>query len=205
MDASDPCIPWYFPINDTTKSRLCDPWEARIFTKHMDSVPLGNCDGCLPDCSSTMYSATVSSAPFRRCDYKNFGVSFLCKFEEGFIEPPIWGQKVRDQYIFEDHPIPENIGNSNIREFADVKASGKEIFIATNTEKPAYDAYEKDIAIVNFIFETDTVFEYRRDERMTFVQYISQMGGLLGLWLGFSFISAIEMIYWCTMRLAQNM
>ena len=39
---------------------------------------------------------------------------------------------------------------------------------------------------------------------MTFVQYISQIGGLLGLWMGFSFISAIEILYWFTIRLPRN-
>ena len=146
----------------------------------------------------------VSSAPFRRCDYKNLGVSFLCNFEE-YLDPPIWGQKVRDQYIFEDHEIPETgIGNSNTRQFADQKASGNQVFQASNKESPTYDAYEKDIAVVDFIFESSTVFEYRREERMTFIQYISQIGGLLGLCMGFSFISAIEILYWFTIRLPRN-
>ena len=147
----------------------------------------------------------VSSAPFRRCDYKNLGVSFLCNFEE-YLDPPIWGQKVRDQYIFEDHEIPEEkIGNSNTRQFADQKASGNQVFQASNMESPTYDAYEKDIAMVNFFFETNTVFEYSRDQKMTMVGYLSQMGGLLGLWMGFSFISAIEILYWYTIRLTRNM
>ncbi len=40
---------------------------------------------------------------------------------------------------------------------------------------------------------------------MTDVDYISQMGGLLGLFIGFSFISGIELIYWATVRLSKNM
>ena len=111
---------------------------------------------------------------------------------------------MRDQYVSENHEIPEGIGNSNTREFADEKASGNQIFQASNSEDPTYDAYEKDIAVVDFIFESNTVFEYRREQRMTFVQYISQIGGLLGLWMGFSFISAIEILYWCTVRLTRN-
>ena len=35
--------------------------------------------------------------------------------------------------------------------------------------------------------------------------YISQMGGLLGLGIGFSFVSAVEIIYWLTIRLFRNM
>ena len=31
MNVSDPCLPWYFPINDKDNARLCDPWEAREF------------------------------------------------------------------------------------------------------------------------------------------------------------------------------
>ena len=81
---------------------------------------------------------------------------------------------------------------------------GNQVFKALNIENPSYDAYEKDIAVVDFIFESNTVFEYRREQKMIFVQYISQIGGLLGLWMGFSFISAIEILYWCTVRLARN-
>jgi hypothetical protein len=39
---------------------------------------------------------------------------------------------------------------------------------------------------------------------MTFLDYISQIGGLLGLFIGFSCISGIEIIYWLTFRLARN-
>ena len=39
---------------------------------------------------------------------------------------------------------------------------------------------------------------------MTIKNYISQVGGLMGLCLGFSFLSAIELIYWFTYRLLKN-
>ena len=39
---------------------------------------------------------------------------------------------------------------------------------------------------------------------MTPVDYISQIGGLLGLFIGFSLISAIEILYWLTFRFLRN-
>ena len=70
---------------------------------------------------------------------------------------------------------------------------------------PTYNAYEKDIAMVNFYFDKSSILQYIRQERMTKVDYISQMGGLLGLFMGISFISVIELIYWATIRLTRNM
>ena len=70
---------------------------------------------------------------------------------------------------------------------------------------PTYNAYEKDIAMVNFYFDKSSILQYIRQERMTKVDYISQIGGLLGLFMGISFISGIELIYWATFRLARNM
>ena len=70
---------------------------------------------------------------------------------------------------------------------------------------PTYNAYEKDIAMVNFYFDKSSILQYIRQERMTKVDYISQIGGLLGLFMGISFISGIELIYWATVRLARNM
>ena len=40
---------------------------------------------------------------------------------------------------------------------------------------------------------------------MTVSDYVSQVGGMLGLGLGFSLMSAAEIIYWFTIRLWQNM
>jgi amiloride-sensitive sodium channel len=40
---------------------------------------------------------------------------------------------------------------------------------------------------------------------MTSIDFISQMGGLLGLFLGFSLISGIEIMYWFTLRLGQRL
>ena len=34
--------------------------------------------------------------------------------------------------------------------------------------------------------------------------FIAQIGGLMGLCLGFSLLSFIELIYWCTYRTAKN-
>ena len=85
------------------------------------------------------------------------------------------------------------------------KSSGNPIFKATNTESPSYDAYEKDIAMVTFFFETTTVFEYAREQRLTLIQYISQIGGLMGLFTGCSFISAVEILYWFTVKYFRNL
>ena len=40
---------------------------------------------------------------------------------------------------------------------------------------------------------------------MTWIDYLSQIGGLLGLAMGISIISGIEIIYWITIRLIRNM
>ena len=46
--------------------------------------------------------------------------------------------------------------------------------------------------------------QFTRQQSMTVVDYISQLGGLLGLFLGFSFISGVELFYWLTIRLGKN-
>ena len=229
MNITPPCIPWYFPMNETMGTRICDPWEARNFRNLMDNIPDGHCNKCLPDCSTTLYHASVTAAPFRRCDYKNLGISHLCNFDLN-MNPPIWGQQVLEQYKEETTEIPDYIRQkvkSQFREFAgtfkvqnylelmikylsfvildDTIAAGIPVFQATNTKSPKYDAYEKDIAMVTFFFESSTVFEYAREDRMTLIQFISQVGGLMGLCIGFSFISAAELAYWFTIRYVRNL
>ena len=84
------------------------------------------------------------------------------------------------------------------------KTEKKQVFANANKGKNNYDAYEKDVAIVNFYFQSSTCFEFVRQPRMTIIDFISSVGGLLGLCMGISFVSAVELLYWLTVKLAKN-
>ena len=79
-----------------------------------------------------------------------------------------------------------------------------------------YNAYERDIAVVNiFLGDTTAIgithvniminikmyfLEYQKDLRMTTSDFISNIGGLFGLFLGCSFISFFEIFYWVVIK-----
>ena len=86
-----------------------------------------------------------------------------------------------------------------------------------------YNAYDKDVAIVNIFFGDSTVFgesqshitiktpstnvvvaEFERSPKMTWLDFISGFGGLCGLCLGISFVSVAEILYWFSIRLCKN-
>ena len=81
MNGSDPCVPWYFPVEDGAMTRMCTPWEAYKFREIMKAAPKDICTHCLADCSTTKYKAHVTSSPFRHCDNRNFGLAETCSFE----------------------------------------------------------------------------------------------------------------------------
>ena len=94
------CTPWNFPTQDKPDQTMCDPWSAFHIERTMfQEMPDGKCDHCLPDCTETQFSTFVTSVPFRRCDYKNLGVSYLCDFKDPYLpEPRIWGRQVLTEY-----------------------------------------------------------------------------------------------------------
>ena len=225
MKLETPCVPWYLPVNDTSGTELCTPWEIMEFQQEMDATPGDYCDHCLPDCTTTIYKASVTAAPFRHCDYKNLGTSYLCDFD-GTVSPKIWGQDVQDQYANEMSSVPFYVSNdaeSSYRKYAGtnkhllllivlkynkilnlILGEGTPIFTAANERAPTYNAYEKDIAMVTFFFDTGTVVEYVNDERVSVYQFISQIGGTMGLCIGFSLISGIEILYWLIFKFVKN-
>ena len=54
----------------------------------------------------------------------------------------------------------------------------------------------ENIAMVRVMIQSPYVTKIKRDVAMTFINYVASTGGLLGLFLGFSFISAIEILFW---------
>ena len=82
-----------------------------------------------------------------------------------------------------------------------------------------YNAWKEDIATLNIFFAQDTVIgehfhaiillvffmkELERGISMGPVEFVSSLGGLFGLFLGFSIVSFVEIIYWATVRMCRN-
>ena len=95
---------------------------------------------------------------------------------------------------------------TNKRSYVPTNGDDKDqiVFTVQNERYAEYDAYEKDMATVTFFFDSATAFVYERKARMTWVGFISQVGALFGLCMGFSFISVIEIGYWLTVRMFKN-
>ena len=105
------CTPWFYPSADTN---MCDPWQTQTFLSAVLDGGAGqfserfltsdfsslakSCGHCLPDCVSTVYTSSVSATPLRRCDTKNIGLTYLCKFEGDVPLPAIWSHQVLSEY-----------------------------------------------------------------------------------------------------------
>jgi hypothetical protein len=73
------CQPWFFPTLSNPIS-MCDPWQSSDFFQIMKSgIPDTLCKKCLPDCSVTLYSPTITVEPFDTCNTNNIGASLFCK------------------------------------------------------------------------------------------------------------------------------
>ena len=179
------CMPWFYPREDQYLSEICNPWRTKRFQLLLEEISDDICDECLPDCSITKYKASVTAAPFRSCDRTNLGVSQMCDLTiDGniVINPPIYEQMILDEYEkFNDGNIPDFIKDknstfSNIRKYESTDTDMKKlVFRADRERKPNYNAFEEDIAIVNFYFDEPTVVQYSTFESMTWKDYISQV------------------------------
>jgi hypothetical protein len=62
-----------------------------------------------------------------------------------------------------------------------------------------YDAFDKDIAMVQIFYQKPTVVLMGSQLNMTWIDFFSTVGGLLGLVLGMGIISFVE-LFWLGLR-----
>jgi len=195
------CTPWYLPFGNETHY-LCDPWQSLEFDSQITKGASGlNCTECLPDCRRTLIQSKLSSVPFIKCDERNFGMTELCSVGKANIltKPHIFGKDVLDEFRLGYkknpsylQPIVSSIRTYNPRSFQ-----------AFHFINRTYDAFERDIAELEVFFDVQTVVEFETNLRMTWVDFSSSVGGLLGLCVGLSVVTVIELI-WLGMRLIAN-
>ncbi len=149
----------------------------------------------MTDCSKTMYEHMVTAIPFRRCDSSNFGVSQFCILKNKFmLRPNKFAAQIEKEYESNnEYPAFISILDSSMRRFSRTIAKG-DIFPLNDK---TYDAYNKDIALVHIYFRKATVIQLGSSQSMSWVDFFSNVGGLLGLVLGMGIVSLIELVWLC--------
>ena len=142
-----------------------------------------------------IYDTSVTTVQFRRCDSGNVGVSRFCTLDNGKLpSPKKFGQQIIDEFSTSTNP-PSFVKTmvSNIRSY-DKTLEGGDIFWSNPT---TYDAYTEDIAMVQIYFKKSTILQMGSQPSMTWIDYLSAVGGLMGLVLGMGFVSVIELVWLC--------
>ena len=67
----------------------------------------------------------------------------------------------------------------------------------TTIVSEVYEYGKSNLALVRVTIQSPYITKIQRDVAMSFTSFVANTGGLLGLCLGFSFISGIELIFWC--------
>lgn len=197
------CSPWYLPASGSS-STICDPWEAVDFESYFLSVPDSECSKCLPDCNKIIYEPSITIVPYRKCDYRNIGVSPLCNFDYRHLpEPWIWAKQLLEEIARE--------GKSNQTFFRRLNIVSSERKVATNLQPDSvfnpfdetYDAYQKDISIVQIYFKSASALQFQTAQSQNWIGFLSSIGGLLGLCVGVSIVTFIE-LFWLCCRIGWN-
>ena len=221
LNEKDSCVPWYYPTPARGLQKMCNPWNTVKFLKIIETqMPDNQCKHCLPDCTTTNFETGMTYAELPRCDRTNLGgTSMLCALVDDPLNPAPWMTTAQKEFMAANQTIPwyldtnssRALGNEDHARFSNQRSminDGQKrsnlIFSSGSEGAEAYDAFKKDIGIVNIFFGKDKILRYVTSNKMSTSEFLSQMGGLLGLFMGVSFISIIELIYWFTIRFYRN-
>jgi hypothetical protein len=196
------CTPWNFPFQED--HIMCDPWQsAEIFKLMQGGSFRAKCKKCLPDCTHTSYQQSLSTIPLRKCNEKNFGLSTLCNLNpEAMVpKPQIWAKQVLDQFS-KDGEIPNYLSDLQSSQRS-LKSSVSMQNIFTEISRD-YDAYDRDIAMVSVYFDTPVALQFGTQATQSWVEFLSDVGGLLGLCIGLSIVTVAE-IFWICLKIVRKL
>ncbi|XP_033190867.1 pickpocket protein 28 [Bombus vancouverensis nearcticus] len=66
--------------------------------------------------------------------------------------------------------------------------------------KKSKEYFSTNMAVVHLFFVDSQFTKYMKNELFGFTEFLSNTGGLLGLFMGFSFLSLVEIMYFATLR-----
>lgn len=149
------------------------------------------------DCRRVIYQHRLSAQKFRPCDEKNLGMSEFCNLENpgAMTKPQIWGQQVYNEYQQRCSTPPAFLADIESNERTLESLTQIDVF---KTIDRAYNAFDQDIAMLSVFFDTPTVLQFGTQSRQGWIDFFSNVGGLLGLCIGMSIVTLIELLWLCS-------
>ena len=215
------CVPWFYPTEGGMLRKMCNPWNAEKFLQIVQKTDTRQqCKHCLPDCTTTNYETSIAYAGLRTCDRTNLGgTSMLCALVDGPFNPAPWMTAAQEDFKNANQTIPWYLNTNSTQnskatattkfpnqrpKFPDQQKKSSLIFLSELEGEQTYDAFKKDIGIVNIFFGKEKILKYVTSNRMSNSEFVVQIGGSLGFYMGVSIISVIEIIYWFTFQFFRN-
>ena len=172
-----------------------------------DEVERKDTTSCLPSCDSQNNDYLISSTSYPQknmffpqhnfCRVASHILQITCKYKARRyfleLEYPSLCQTLRhfDEFFGENsscHDWPQNYFEKNSK-------------INETLKNEMFKYGEENLALMYIYFQSPHLTKIMRNIDVTFVNYIANTGGLLGLFLGFSVISLFELLYWLYMCL----
>jgi len=181
------CTPWYFPIPENN-IKICNPWITKEFLAFMNKITNIDCPFCVPECNNTIFDSSIITVPYRECDKGNIQMSFLCNITG------TWSKPLPKKFSFYlDNTYSQGHGFQIVSSIRSYNTLNK--YSLNEKIKTSYDAFDTDIATVDIYFKKSSVLQIQRKSKMSWIDYLSTVGGLLGLVLGMGFVSFIEVVW----------
>ena len=219
------CIPSFYEMNDDylpfipicsgeklycANTRFPIDFKNNIIVQEAKDNPdkIGNISkpeyiNCMPACEVQDNNNQMSLAPYPQ--HRNFF------YQQEFCEVAshIWQKTCQDEnrayFIDKDQPIlcpllhqfDEFFGNQSMKCEEWPSNYFKKFEHPNETlREEMYEYGRQNLALIHVMIQSPYVTKIKRDVAIPFVTFISNTGGLLGLCIGFSFISGIEVLFW---------
>ena len=175
------CSPWYIPrqLNDEANLDICGRKGNQCFAYHLKSYrdeEMTDCKDCKDDCQMVHFFSTLNREPFSTNQAER-DTLFNGKTSSGLLA----------NYLIDPQRIFIDELSRNITKFTYNLSSDIEL---------ADERFRRDIAVLNFFFDTPIITQITQELKTTVFDMISAIGGTLGLFTGISVITMVELIWW---------
>ena len=174
------CYPWYIPRNsgDKEKLPLCGRIGNQCFAKQLKRFhdEATYCKHCKDDCTMVHFFSTLQREPFS-----------TNQLERDMLFNPEKSTGMLSNYLIDPERVFTDDLSRNITKF---------FYNLSSDEALARERFRRDIAVLNFFFDTPIITLIQLELKTTMFDMISAVGGTLGLFTGISVITIAEIGWW---------